>query len=236
MNATPLARLLLALAYPWLAHAASLRQDGALAAIALGDVALIVLLEGLVHRSLRAWVAFAATCAGLVALARSPHALLPLLLVPAAIVGFVAWTFGRTLLAGRTPLITRMVVLIEGVPQPDLAPDLVRYTRGLTATWANVLAVLAIADLLLALCAVPGGVLDSLGIPPPAAISREAWSWFANGLNYGLVGTLFVGEYFFRTRRFPGRYTSFFDFVRRMAGIGPSAWRGLLRDDAHPRG
>ena len=236
MNATPLARLLLALAYPWLAHAASLRQDGTLAAIALGDVALIVLLEGLVHLRLRAWVAFAATCAGLVALAGSRHALLPLLLVPAAIVGFVAWTFGRTLMAGRVPLITRMVVLIEGVARQDLAPDLARYTRGLTATWAIVLAVLALADLALALCAVPGGVLDSLGLVPPAAISREAWSWFANGLNYGLVGGLFVGEYFFRTRRFPGRYTSFFDFVRRMAGIGPAAWRGLLRDDARPHG
>ena len=118
----------------------------------------------------------------------------------------------------------------------DLAPDLVRYTRGLTAIWAIVLAALAITDLLLALCAVPGGVLDSLGAAPPVTISREAWSWFANGLNYGLVGGLFVGEYFVRTRRFPGRYASFFDFLRRMAGIGPAGWRGLLRDDAGPRG
>lgn len=231
MNATPLARLLLALAYPWLAHAASLRHDGVLAALALGDVALIVLLDSLLRPRIGAWLLLAAIGGGLVALSQSPHALLPLLLVPAAIVAFVSWTFGRTLRAGRTPLITRMVSLIDGVAVHDLAPDLARYARGLTATWAIVLACLAAADLALALCAVPGGLLDSLGVAPPVAISREAWSWFANGLNYGLVGGLFVGEYFFRVRRFPGRYTSFFDFLRRMAGIGPAAWRGILRDD-----
>ena len=55
MNATALARLLLALAYPWLAHAASLRHDPSLAAIALGDIAVIVLLDPLVHRRAWAW-------------------------------------------------------------------------------------------------------------------------------------------------------------------------------------
>ena len=236
MNATALARLLLALAYPWLAHAASLRHDAVLAAIALGDVAAIVLLDALLRRRIGAWIAMAAVVAGLVALARSPHALLPLLLVPAAIVAFVAWTFGRTLFAGRTALITRMVSLIEGVAVHDIDSDVARYSRRLTATWAIVLSLLALADLGLALCAVPDGVLDSLGVIPPLAISRDAWSWFANGMNYGLVGGLFVGEYFFRARRFPGRYTSFFDFLRKMAGIGPAAWRGLLRDDGHRRG
>jgi hypothetical protein len=93
------------------------------------------------------------------------------------------------------------------------------------------MALLAAIDLALALCAVPGGVLDSLGIAPPVAISREAWSFFANGLNYGIVGGLFVGEYFYRGRRFPGRYTSFFDFLRKMASLGPAAWRALLRDE-----
>lgn len=236
MNATALARLLLALAYPWLAHAASLRHDSVLAAIALGDVALIVMLESLLRPRIGAWLLFAAVSAGLVALSRSSHALLPLLLVPAAIVALVSWTFGRTLRTGRTPLITRMVSLIEGIAVHDLAPALAAYARGLTATWAIVLAFLAAADLALALSAVPGGLLDSVGIAPPIAISREAWSWFANGLNYGLVGGLFVGEYYFRVRRFPGRYTSFFDFLRRMAGVGPAAWRGILRDDAGTQG
>jgi uncharacterized membrane protein len=237
LNATSLARLLLALAYPWLAHLASHRHDGTLAAIALGDLAVIVLLESLVRRRPVAWLALAVIAVGLVALARSPHAVLPLLLVPAVIVALVAWTFGRTLFKHRTPLITRMVSLIDHIAVRDLTPDLMRYTRQLTATWALVLGVLALVDLALALCAVPGGVLDSVGIVPPVAVSNDTWSWVANGLIYGLVGGLFVGEYFFRIRRFPGRDASFFDFLRKMAGIGPAAWRGLLRDDhdGHPR-
>jgi uncharacterized membrane protein len=233
LNATPLARLLLALAYPWLAHAASLRHDPALAAIALGDIAVIVLLDPLVHRRAWAGALLLAIGAGLFMLASSPLALLPLLLVPAVIVALVAWTFGRTLRAGCTPLITRIMLAIDGAGGDDIAPALLAYTRTLTATWTVVLSLLAVADLGLALCAVPGGLLDSLGVAPPVAISRDAWSWFANGLNYGLVGGLFVGEYYVRVRRFPGRYTSFFDFLRRMIGLGPAFWRGVLRD---PRG
>ena len=122
---------------------------------------------------------------------------------------------------------------MEGAPPAQIAPELLRYTRRLTVLWAATLGVLAVADLFLALCAVPGGLLDALHIAPPVAISRDAWSWFANGLNYGLVGGLFVGEYFVRMRRFPGRYKSFFDFLRRMAALGPTFWRGVVRD---PRG
>ena len=236
MNATALARGVLVLAYFGLAHAASARHDPVLAALALGDIAAIVMLEPLLRANARAWGIAALVAVALVALARTSFAPLALLLVPAAIVALVSWTFGRTLRAGRTPLITRMVSLIEGIAVHDLAPALAAYARGLTATWAIVLAFLAAADLALALSAVPGGLLDSVGIAPPIAISREAWSWFANGLNYGLVGGLFVGEYYFRVRRFPGRYTSFFDFLRRMAGVGPAAWRGILRDDAGTQG
>lgn len=230
MNATSLARLALALAYPWLAHAASLRHDPHLAAIALGDIALIVLLEPLLRPRAWAWGVAAIAAAGLVALSATAWATLPLLLVPAAIVALVAWTFGRTLRAGHVPLITRMVTALDGVPLRDLDPALLTYARRLTATWAVMLGVLALADLSLALCAVPGGLLDGAGIAPPVAVPHAAWSWFANGLNYGLVGGLFVGEYFYRVRRFPGRYTNFFDFLRRMAGLGPAFWREALRD------
>lgn len=234
MNATALARVLLALAYPWLAHAATTRQDPLLAALALGDIALIVLLEPLLHGRIRAWLAAAVIAFGLWRLAPSPYALLPLLVVPSAFVALVAWTFGRTLRAGHVPLITRMVTALDGVPLHELAPDLVSYTRRLTATWAVVLGALAIVDFALALLVVPGGLLDEMGIAPPVAVPRQTWSWFANGLNYGLVGGLFVGEYFYRVRRFPGRYTSFFDFLRRMGGLGPAFWRDALRDAPLP--
>ena len=231
MNATPLARLALALAYPVLAHLASLRDDPVLAAAALGDLAVFLLLEPLLRRRAWAWGVLLATGIGLVTEARSPYLQLVLLLVPAAFVALVAWTFGRTLRNGHVPLITRMVCAIDGVPLAQLDPALRRYSRTLTATWAAMLSGLAMCNFLLALIAVPGGLLHSLGMASPVTVSERAWSWFANLLNYGLVGGLFVGEYFYRVRRFPGRYTSFFHFVRKMAGLGPTVWRGLLRDE-----
>ena len=229
MNALPPARLLLALSYPWIAHAASARQDGTLAAIALGDIALILLLEPLAHRRAWAWSLAAALAVALYFFARSPHALLPLMLVPVAIVALVSWTFGRTLRLGRVPLITRIVSAMDELAPEALAPDLRAYTRKLTATWAISLGALALLDLLLALCAVPDGLLASIGIAPPVTLDRTQWSWFANGVNYGFVAALFIGEYVYRGRRFPGRYASFFDFLRRMAALGPAFWRNALR-------
>ena len=229
MNALPPARLLLALAYPWIAHAASARHDGTLAAIALGDIAVIFLLEPLAHRRAWAWLLAAALGVALYFFARSPHALLPLMLVPVAIVALVSWTFGRTLRLGRVPLITRIVCAMDQLTPETLAPELRIYTRKLTATWAISLGVLALADLLLAMCAVPDGLLASVGIAPPLTLDRTQWSWFANGVNYGLIGALFIGEYAYRVRRFPGRYTSIFDFLRRMAALGPAFWRDTLR-------
>lgn len=226
---TALLRLLLAVVYPFLAHAASLRQDGVLAALALFDVVLIVLLEPLLRRRGWAWTLLLALGAALVLLAQSPHALLPLLLMPLTFVGLVAYLFGRTLLAGRVPLISRIVAAIEGKPAAALTPDLRRYTRNLTLAWTVLLSALALVNGLLALIAVPGGLLHSIGIVPPVAVSRVQWSWFANLLDYGIVGGFFVLEYLYRKWRFPGRYRNFLEFMRKMAALGPEFWRTLLR-------
>lgn len=228
MNAA-LARLLLALAYPWLAHAAGTRESGALAAIALADVALIVLLQPLLARRAWAWATLALLAVALWRLSQSAHALLPLLLVPVAFMALVGWSFGRTLRAGRVPLISRIVSALEARPASELEPALQRYTRRLTATWAALLGTLAVVNLVLALIAVPRGLLASVGVMPPLTVTDAQWSWFANLLNYGLMGGLFVGEYWLRKRLFPGRYRSLADFLQRMAGLGPAFWRTLLR-------
>ena len=227
-----LARLLLALAYPWIAHAATARSSGTLAAVALGDIVLIVLLPALLARRIGVWLLALLAVPALLLLARSPHAQLPLLLVPVAFIAMVGWGFGRTLRAGRVPLITRIVSALDGTTPAQLAPDLQRYTRALTATWAGLLAALALVNLVLALIAVPEGLLASIGLAPPLAVTERQWSWFANVCNYGLLGTLFVGEYLLRKRRFPGRYRSFLDFLQRMARLGPAFWRDLLREPA----
>ena len=82
------------------------------------------------------------------------------------------------------------------------------------------LALLAVINLALALIAVPGGVLAQSRHRVAGDDHRTQWSWFANLLNYGIVGGFFVGEYLLRKRRFPGRYRSFVDFLRQDGGAG----------------
>ena len=226
---TALARLLLALAYPWLAHAATTSGSSVQAAVALADIALIVLLEPLLQRRLRAWLSLAAVAVVLWRLAHSPHALLPLLLVPVAFIALVAWTFGRTLRAGRTPLVTRMMLALERDAAMPIDPRQLGYTRRLTVVWSATLGLLALANLVLALVAVPRGLLASLGIAAPFMVTETQWSWFANLLNYGLIGGLFIGEFALRKRVFPGRYRSFAHFLRQLAALGPDTWKQLLR-------
>lgn len=226
---TALARVLLALAYPVLAHAASSRGSNVLAVCALADIAMIVLLEPLLRRRAWAWATTTLLAVALAALAQSRYAQLPLLLVPVAFIALVAWAFARTLRHGRVPLISKIVAALEHKPAAALAPELHRYTLRLTAAWALLLATLALVNLVLALLAVPNGLLASFGIVPPVTVSEHQWSWFANLLNYGLIGGFFCGEYVLRRRWFPQRpYRNFAEFLQQMGALGPEFWRRLF--------
>jgi uncharacterized membrane protein len=228
-GALALGRVALAVAYPVLAHVASARGSGALAAFAIADIALILLLPALARGSLRAWVALAIVALASIWLARTRYAQLPLLLVPVSFVALVGWGFARTLRAGRVPLITRIVSALEAKEPAQLEPEIMRYTRKLTCTWAAVLASLAAIDLVLALLAVPRGLLATFGIATPWPVGERLWSWCANGATYGLIGGLMVAEFVYRARRFPGRYHGPLDFAQRMAALGPGFWNGLFR-------
>lgn len=225
---TALARVILAIAYPFLAHWATHRGGGPAAALALFDLALIVLVQPLAQRRGWAWATLAAVAAALWQLA--PTTILPMLLLlpPLLFTALVAWFFGRSLRAPRVPVITRIVAALDRCAPQDLPPPLLRYTRRLTAAWACLLLGLACANGVLALIAVPDGVLVRLGYAPVLAVSQTTWSWFANLLDYGIVGGFFVGEYVLRQRWFPNRYRSFADFLQRMAGLGPTFWRQLF--------
>lgn len=221
--------ILLAIGYALLAHLASARGNEALALAALLTLVVLVLAAPLAARRRWAWVALPLLCAAAWSLFRAGHAGLPLLLVPVAFVGLIAWVFGRTLRPGRAPLIARIVAALDRVEPAALPPDLRAYTRGLTAAWTLLLVALGLVNLALALIATPDGLLAELGVPTPVSITRTQWSWFANLCNYGIVGGFFFGEYLLRKRRFPGRYRSFADFLRRLAGLGAPFWRDLLR-------
>lgn len=222
-------RLLLMVAYPLLAHAASLRQDGVLAALATLALLVLVLADALLAARMAAWLALAAAVAGAGWLAASDYALLPLLLAPALCIAAVGWLFARSLLAGRRPLIARIVAALEGEHALVEEPGLLRYARNLTAAWAVLLGALALVNLVLAMIAVPDGMLAMLGARPVPSVTQAQWSWFANVATYAVLAAFFLGETLLRRHRFPQHHRGLRDFMRRMAALGPGFWRDFLR-------
>lgn len=220
------ARALLVVVYLVLAHAAGVGHNGRLAALALLDIVVLVLLPPLLRWRAWAWTAVALAAAGCLALARTRYALTPLLLVPPAFVGFVSYGFARTLAAGRIPLITRMAAAMEPL---ESEPRLLGYTRNLTLAWAVLLGALMVFNLALAALAVPAGLLATAGLPVPMPVSEGQWALAAHVGNYGLVVGFMMVEFQVRKRLFPGRYTGFFAFLRRLAGVGPVLWADLDR-------
>ena len=229
MNAA-LARLLLSVAYPLLAHAASTARDPRLAALALLDILLILLVVPLAQRRVNAWLALGAAAVALFAVQGSATLPVFLLLPPVLFPWLVAWWFARTLRSGSVPLISRIVGGLEQCAPGDLAPPLRAYTRGLTKLWAIVLTGIGLANLALGLVAVPDGLLVHLGYAPVVGVPQAVWSWCANLLDYGIAGVLMVVEYLVRLRLFPDRpYRDFPDFIRRLGALGPAFWRDVLR-------
>ncbi|TWH99959.1 putative membrane protein [Luteimonas cucumeris] len=219
---------LLALAYALLAHLASARDDGVLAVCALAVLVLLMLAAPLAQRRPWAWLSLPVGAVALTWLAGSRYAQLPLLLAPTAFIALVAYVFGRSLQRGRVPLISKIVMALEGETAATLAPELMRYTRRLTAAWAWALGLLAAINLLLALIAVPDGVLAQFGMQAPLTVTQTQWSWFANIFNYGIIAAFFAIEFAIRKHHFPGRYHGFSDFLRRLRALGPAFWRDFL--------
>jgi uncharacterized membrane protein len=105
------------------------------------------------------------------------------LYLPSIVVNLVfAGTFARTLRAGDTPMIERFMRLHHG---EQMVPELVRYARQLTYIWAAFCAVMAITSAVLMIFT-----------------SLEAWSLFANVINYALVAALFIGQFVYGYLRY----------------------------------
>jgi uncharacterized membrane protein len=104
------------------------------------------------------------------------------LYLPPVIINLVlCWIFGRTLAAGRTPLIARFALMEQGT----LSDELASHARRLTWAWTLLFAAAAAVSVALALSG-----------------SRYAWSLFTNLVNYVLVAALFLGELAYRRVRF----------------------------------
>jgi uncharacterized membrane protein len=209
----------LAIAYPVTAHMAVASRSVAITAASLAVLASLFLLPRLVARSVAAWCALPVLVAGLLWLAHSHAAWLPLYATPVVVNIFGAWIFGHTLAPGQTPLIERLARLLheeEGLPD-----DIARYARKVTITWTLFLSGLAVLNLTLALLATPGGILLMMGVQPPVTVPVEVWSLFANFIDYVMAGLLFLAEYAYRQHKFPKQpYRNFFDFINRARRVG----------------
>jgi uncharacterized membrane protein len=128
--------------------------------------------------------------------------------LPSLIVNLLlVWFFARTLVPGRTPLVTLFARLIHDAP--TLAFERERYAR--QVTWAWCLFFLANIAISAALAA-----FSSLAV----------WSLFANVLAVPLVVAMFAAEYVYRRRRLSGyEHVPLAVVLRRLAAAGFSAAR-----------
>jgi uncharacterized membrane protein len=91
----------------------------------------------------------------------------------------LCWFFAHTLFGVQTPIITTLARTIHA----DMPANVERYTRQVTIAWALFFALQVLLSLL----------IFTVG-------SIEAWSLFANVLNWPLVALMFVVEYACRKR------------------------------------
>ena len=101
------------------------------------------------------------------------------LLPPVVINAGLLYLFGRTILPGREPLITRFRRLCDGW----LTPEICRYTRRWTVFWVIFLACTTAASLVAAFLA-----------------DWATWSWIVNVGCPAAAVAAFVGEHFYRRR------------------------------------
>jgi uncharacterized membrane protein len=195
--------ILLLLAYPLLTHAAVTTGLAYLAWAAWLCIAALVVLSFPGYWGLAGFALLAA--APLVA---DTDALLK---VPPVIINLaLAVWFGRTLAPGEEPMISWFARLVRGT---ELAPDLARYTRYSTVMWTVFFVITAAAAAALAALATP-----------------QTWSLFANGIDYLLVGVLFVVEYVFRRVRYRHHeHPPLAEVVRTVARAGKLAPRRTAR-------
>ena len=209
----------LAIAYPVAAHVAVMTRSVVATAASLAVIASLFLLPRLAARSVAAWCLLPVVVAGLLWLAHSDAAWLPLYATPVFVNIFGAWIFGHTLAPGQVPLIERLARLLhEG---DGINDKIASYARKVTIAWTVFLSGLAVLNTTLAMLATPNGVLMLMGLHPSVTVPVEVWSLFANFIDYVMAGALFLAEYAYRQRKFPDQpYRNFFDFINRARRVG----------------
>lgn len=183
--------------YPVLALAGALtrRQGFSLAACVL--LLTVLMAPALLSRRALPWLAWLAALAAMGWMWL--HGMVGLLLecVPIAINLALAALFGRSLRAGRVPLIARIIEALEG-PERLATPGIAAYARQLTWFWSLLTAGQALVLTALLLCAEPGGLLAQLGLRSPWPVPAGLAQAYAHVGGYALIGLAFVLENLFR--------------------------------------
>jgi len=160
-----------------LIHVAVMNRTPLVEWLALCSLGFVPFAVAMAELRWRAWLGFVIACAAMawlvVTVGGRPLLYAPSVLIPLAL----GWFFGRTLFAGRQPLIAT-VALAARPATPDY---LLRYSRRLTQLWTGLFAAMCAWDLALAWFAPHAG-----------------WSAMANCGNYLVIGLAVGGEYLFR--------------------------------------
>lgn len=200
--------LALSVAYPLLSHLGATLHQPLLQWLALLAVVAVPISGALLRARASAWAGLLAAGAALYALTHAGGGQYALYLPPLLLPGALCATFGLSLRAGHTPLISAIANAARG----PLTPALWRYTRRLTAFWSLFTGALVAIALLLTVAG-PHWVW--------------LWSWFTNFVSYALVGLVFVGEFMLRRRWFPDHpHPGFVDYLRIVAKGAPKADKG----------
>lgn len=192
----------------------------------------LLLWPGLRRRSVVAALLWAIAAFGIAALAVTGRGELALDFMPVMVNAALCVLFARTLAEGDEPLIARVIAVLES-PERLALPRVAGYARVLTRAWALLLGAQAMLLALLIFCAVPDGLLASLGVQPPLAITGHGWRWYLHLGSYATVLAFLVAEYAFRRwylRDIP--HVSLPVFVTRLVRRWPALARSVMNDVA----
>jgi uncharacterized membrane protein len=219
----------LVVTYMILTHLATVLGSDRLALVAVSLLVFLFLVEPLRRGCRWPYAVIAATLVVGVAAAEFPWARIVLFFPPVLVNLGLAWLFGHTLVRPRMPLVERIIRLLH--ERDDIEdPSVWDYARAVTLCWTALFCFNATVCAVLALVAVPGGLLATLGVSSAFTVPTVYWSLYSDAGCYVLTALLFLGEYQVRRRRFPWQpYRNFFDFMRRAIAIGPALMSDLGR-------
>ncbi|MET0232857.1 MAG: hypothetical protein ABW186_18140 [Rhodanobacteraceae bacterium] len=166
------------------------------------------------------------------ALAFAGHGKVALDFLPVVVNAAFCVLFAHTLARGRTPLIARVIAVVES-PARVALPRVAAYARGLTLAWAILLGTQATVLAVLIACAMPNGALASFGIAPPFAVAGDAWRRYLHFGSYAVVLVFFAIEYAYRRWHLREiEHVPAPQFAARLAQRWPAVARTVMDDDA----